>query len=69
MDNPASDLEFALIGHQDSWQKISNFVNLLRNNSNGCEIPKEKLAEVYSYFPPRSLFDIEVKSITGKISK
>ncbi len=69
MDRPAPNVAFALIGHQDSWQKISCFVNSLRNNSNGSEIPKEKLAEVYSYFPPRSLFDIEVKSLTGKIVK
>ncbi len=69
MDSSASNVEFALIGHQDSWQKISCFVNHLRNNSNGHEIPGEKLAEVYSYFPPRSLFDIEVKSLTGKIAK
>ncbi len=69
MDSTTSHVEFALIGHQDSWQKISSFVNLLRNNSNDVEIPKEKLAEVYSYFPPRSLFDIEVKSITGRIAK
>lgn len=69
MDSPASHVEFALIGHQDSWQKISAFVNMLRNNSNDSVIPREKLAEIYSYFPPRSLFDIEVKSITGKIAK
>jgi predicted amino acid dehydrogenase len=69
MDSTASDVEFALIGHQDSWQKISSFVNMLRNNSNDLEIPKKKLAEVYSYFPPCSLFDIEVKSITGKIAR
>lgn len=69
MDSPTSDVEFALIGHQDSWQKISGFVNLLRNNSNGLEVPKEKIAEIYSYFPPRAIFDIEVRSLTGKIAR
>ncbi len=69
MDSTSSDVAFALIGHQDSWQKISGFVNLLRDNSNEFEITKEKIAEVYSYFPPRALFDIEVRSVTGKTVK
>ena len=69
MDSTASDVEFALIGHQDCWEKIGSFVNFLRHNLNGGIIPNEKIAEVYSYFPPRTLFDIEVKSITGKIAR
>ena len=69
MDSTASDVTFALIGHQDSWQKISGFVNLLRDNVKGSEMTKEKIAEVYSYFPPRVIFDIEVRSVTGKRAK
>ncbi len=69
MDSTASDVAFALIGHQDSWLKISGFVNLLRDNANGHEMTKDKIAEVYSYFPPRAIFDIEVRSTTGKLSK
>jgi predicted amino acid dehydrogenase len=69
MNHKASDVAFALIGHQDSWQKISGFVNLIRDNVNGGEMTKEKIAEVYSYFPPRAIFDIEVRSITGKRAK
>lgn len=69
MDSESPDVAFALIGHQDSWQKISGFVNLLRNTSQEVEMTKEKIAEIYSYFPARVLFDIEVRSTTGKIAK
>lgn len=67
MDSAAPDVDFALIGHQDCWEKIGSFVNFLRHNLNGATIPNEKIAEVYSYFPPCALFDIEVSSTTGKI--
>ncbi|MDB5223491.1 MAG: dehydrogenase-like protein [Chitinophagaceae bacterium] len=69
MDSESSNVAFALIGHQDSWQKISGFVNLLRNTSQEAEIEKQKIAEVYSYFPPCAIFDIDVRSITGITAK
>lgn len=32
MDHQSSNLEFALIGHQDSWKKITSFVDYLSIN-------------------------------------
>jgi predicted amino acid dehydrogenase len=67
MDHQSSDIEFALIGHQDSWKKITSFVDYLSINKQ--PLTAEKIAEVYSFIPPRKLFDIEVHSITGQTSK
>ena len=64
MANQSSDIEFALIGHQDCWEKIIRFVDFLKTGKQG--LTKEKISEVYSYIPPRRLFDIEVNSIKGQ---
>ena len=67
MGNKSSDIEFALIGHQDNWEKITHFVDLF--NTDKGRLSAEKIAEVYSYIPPRRLFEIQVNSITGQIVK
>lgn len=67
MDSGSSHIDFALIGHQDSWKNVSAFVNHLRKSSAENILSHQQLAEVYSYLPPRPLFDIEVKSTTGNV--
>lgn len=64
MDYQSSPIEFALIGHQDCWKKIISFVNYVSVNEQA--LTAEKIAEVYSFIPPRRLFNIEVQSITGQ---
>lgn len=64
MGNQPADIDFALIGHQDCWKKIKGFVNFLSNGKQS--LPAEKISEVYSFIPPRRIFDIEVRSITGE---
>ena len=64
MGYQSADIDFALIGHQDCWKKINGFVDFLSNGSQN--LTPEKLSEVYSFIPPRSIFDIEVRSITGQ---
>lgn len=67
MGNQSSDIDFALIGHQDCWKKITGFVDFLSNGKR--YMPAEKISEVYSFIPPRTVFDIEIKSITGQKAK
>lgn len=64
MDHQSTDIDFALIGHQDCWKKITGFVDFLSNGKRS--LPAEKISEIYSFIPPRKLFDIEIHSITGK---
>jgi fatty aldehyde-generating acyl-ACP reductase len=67
MGNQSADIDFALIGHQDCWKKITGFVDFLGNGSRS--LPAQKISEVYSFIPPRNVFDIEIKSITGQKAK
>jgi fatty aldehyde-generating acyl-ACP reductase len=64
MDSPATSLDFAVIGHQDSWQNISSFINDIRSNQPG-KLPVEKIKDIFSFIPPRDLFKIKVRSTTG----
>lgn len=62
-----ADIDFALIGHQDCWKKITGFVDYL---SNGRRLlSAQKISEVYSFIPPRMVFDVEIQSITGQRAK
>jgi fatty aldehyde-generating acyl-ACP reductase len=62
MGYQSADIDFALIGHQDCWKKITGFVDFLSERP----LPAEKISEVYSFIPPRKIFDIEIQSITGE---
>ena len=64
MGHQSPDIEFALIGHQDCWKKITRFVDFLSNGRQN--LSAEKISEVYSFIPPRRVFDIEIQSITGQ---
>lgn len=62
MGNQSSRLKFGVIGHQDNWKKIVDFVNGIRKTEGNPELSKEKIKEVYGYFPPTKLFDIQINS-------
>lgn len=66
MDRETPRLEFAVIGHQDSWQNITDFINGIRTVDEG-ELTTEKIKDIYSYIPARSLFKMMVRSKTGKV--
>src|SRR5678815_5225963 len=63
MDSTSASIDFALIGHQDSWQAISGFINAIRHDLESLSI--EKIKDIYSFIPPRDLFRIKVRSGTG----
>ncbi len=59
-------MNFALIGHQDNWDKIMSFMNYFSNGQNKTE--PDKVKEIFSFIPPRKLFDIEVRSVQGQLA-
>ncbi|MEO6722395.1 MAG: hypothetical protein ABIN67_18650 [Ferruginibacter sp.] len=64
MDSSPASLDFAVIGHQDSWHNIAAFVNCIR----GAELEPlvvEKVKDIFSFIPPRDLFKVNVRSATG----
>lgn len=62
MDNQSSCLKFAIIGHQETWEQAQNYVNNIRVTSHSDLLCIEKIKEVYSYIPPRNLFEININS-------
>ncbi len=64
MDSAAPGLDFAAIGHQDSWAHITTFVNGIRSGAQ-APLPAEKIKDIFAYIPPRDIFRVKVKSATG----
>jgi fatty aldehyde-generating acyl-ACP reductase len=68
MDNQSPGIKFAFIGHQDSWEKAQKFVNNIRITGNMQELSIDKIKEVYTYIPPRVLFELSFNSVrSGEI--
>ena len=68
MGHQSSRLKFAVVGHQDNWQKISGFVNSIRFSKGNGDLSLEKIRDIYDYFPPSKLFDVQINSkISGII--
>ncbi len=65
MDSATSSLDFAVIGHQENWQNIELFVNGLRS-PNQEKLSLDKIKNIFPFIPPRVLFNVKVKSETGK---
>jgi fatty aldehyde-generating acyl-ACP reductase len=65
MDHQPASIKFALIGHQDSWKSVTQFVNNIRITNDHELLPLDKIKQVYGFIPPRKLFDIVVNSTTG----
>ncbi len=59
-----NQLDFAVVGHQDSWQNIERFINGMRSPKNG-DLSLEKIKGTFSFIPPRSIFRMKVRSKTG----
>ena len=62
MGNQSSSLKFALIGHQESWENVMQFIQTMRFPSNEHHLALDKVKDVFTYIPPRNIFDIEVTS-------
>jgi len=64
MDRTIAGIDFAAIGHQDSWQNISAMVNSIRTGGQGL-LSCEKIKDIYSFIPSSVLFQVKVRSQTG----
>lgn len=59
-------LDFAVIGHQESWDDIKSFINGMRSDNVG-ELSIEQVKKTFGYIPPRSVFKMKVRSKTGSL--
>ena len=59
-------LDFAVIGHQESWDDIKAFINGMRSDDVG-DLSLEQVKNTFGYIPPRSVFKMKVRSKTGAL--
>jgi len=59
-------LDFAAIGHQESWNDIKTFINGMRSSEVG-DLSLEQVKNTFGYIPPRSVFKMKVRSKTGAL--
>ncbi len=64
MDDQASTLDFALIGHLDTWEKISNVVHALRGHERN-RLSFDDLRGIVPWIPPRTIVRIKTWSHPG----
>ncbi len=60
--------EFALIGHQESWDAASDVVSALRGPDHQ-PIPKDEIREILPWIPPRVVCHVDVHSKAGYSSR
>jgi len=61
---PTIDVDFALIGHQESWSAAADVLTVLR----GLELtplPDDEIKDILPWIPPRVVCHVDVGSITG----
>jgi predicted amino acid dehydrogenase len=62
MDGQSSSLDFAIIGHQDTWGKVLDFMHAIRSKELE-PLSLEQVRDTFPWVPPRKIFHIYVKSI------
>ncbi len=65
---PASDVDFALIGHQESWRAAADVLALLRGPAH-TPLPDDEIKDILPWIPPRPVCHVEVASTGGAIAR
>ncbi len=63
-----SELDFALIGHQESWRSAADVLAVLRG-AERARLPDEEIREIFPWIPPRAVCNVEVASATGATAR
>ena len=58
------DLDFALIGHQESWEAAADVLAVLRG-PDMTRLPDDEIRDILPWIPPRAVCHVEVGSIAG----
>ena len=58
------NFDFALIGHQESWQAAADIIAVLRGPER-IPIPDDEIKDILPWIPPRTVCHVEVASIIG----
>jgi len=58
------NVDFALIGHQESWRAASDVLAVLRGPEH-APLPDDEIKDILPWIPPRAVCHVEVESRTG----
>ncbi len=61
-------LDFALIGHQESWRAASDVLAVLRG-AERARLPDDEIREIFPWIPPRAVCRVEIASATGATAR
>jgi predicted amino acid dehydrogenase len=59
-----TEVDFALIGHQESWCAAADVLAVLRG-AERARLPDEEIREIFPWIPPRAVCNVEIASATG----
>lgn len=59
-----TEIDFALIGHQESWRSAADVLAVLRG-AGRTRLPDDEIMEIFPWIPPRAVCHVEVTSATG----
>jgi len=57
-------IDFALIGHQESWRAAAGVLAVLRGPER-TPLPDDEIKDILPWIPPRAVCHVEVGSIVG----
>jgi fatty aldehyde-generating acyl-ACP reductase len=58
------DVDFALIGHQESWRAAADVLAVLRGPERTV-LPDDEIKDILPWIPPRALCHVDVESLAG----
>lgn len=61
---PSAGIDFALIGHQESWRAAADVLAVLRGPQH-TPLPDDEIRDILPWIPPRVVCHVEAASITG----
>jgi fatty aldehyde-generating acyl-ACP reductase len=64
MREQRTKIDFALIGHQESWRSAADVLAVLRGIER-ARLPDDEIREIFPWIPPRAVCNVEIASPTG----
>lgn len=64
----AGGLDFALIGHQESWRAATDVLRFLRGPGHP-PLPDDEVRDIVPWIPPRAVCHVEARSILGTTAR
>ncbi len=58
------EIDFALIGHQESWRAAADVLAVLRGPQHP-PLPDDEIKDILPWIPPRAVCHVDVGSIAG----